>query len=75
VFGGASRYIFEATEHLVREVLPDALEASRTQVRLELPVLGDDAIAIGAAELAFAALLDDPLGTLPRLLTPERARA
>ena len=67
VFGGASQYIFSATEDIVRQVLPEALAASRQQVRLELPVLRDDAIAIGAAELAFAGLLDDPIGALARL--------
>jgi predicted NBD/HSP70 family sugar kinase len=67
VFGGASQYIFSATEDIVRDVLTEALTASRQQVRLELPVLGDDAIAIGAAELAFAGLLEDPIGVLTRL--------
>jgi predicted NBD/HSP70 family sugar kinase len=67
LFGGATRHIFQATEPMVRAVLPDALAAARQQVRLELPALGDDAVAIGAAELAFAALLHDPLGTLQQL--------
>jgi predicted NBD/HSP70 family sugar kinase len=67
VFGGASRHIFQATEPLVRAVLPEALAAPRQQVRLELPALGDDAVAIGAAELAFARLLYDPIGTLQQL--------
>ncbi len=75
VFGGASRHIFRATEPMVREILPQALAAPREQVRLELPALGDDAIAIGAAELAFAPLLADPIGALHRLRSGIRAGA
>jgi predicted NBD/HSP70 family sugar kinase len=67
LFGGVSRHIFTATEPLVRQALAAALAAPREQVRLELPGLGDDSIAVGAAELAFAPLLDDPLGALSRL--------
>ncbi|MCW2724312.1 MAG: hypothetical protein JWN35_1233 [Frankiales bacterium] len=67
LFGGVSRHIFTATEPLVREALGGALAAPREHVRLELPGLGDDSIAVGAAELAFAPLLDDPLGALARL--------
>ena len=64
LFGGQTRLIFTAVEPLVRQLLSVALSASREQVLLQLPQLGDDAIAIGAAELAFAPLLDDPLGAL-----------
>ncbi len=67
LFGGATRYIFSATEPLVRAVLATALVAPSDQVRLELPGLGVDSTAVGAGELAFAALLDDPLGELARL--------
>ena len=41
-----------------------ALSAPREQVRLALPELGGDATLLGAAESAFAPLLDDPLGVL-----------
>ena len=44
--------------------MPEALPAPRAQVRLELPGLGADSNLVGAAELAFAPLLDDPLGVL-----------
>jgi predicted NBD/HSP70 family sugar kinase len=67
VFGGATQHIFRAVEDMVREVLPVALVAPGEQVRLELPALGDDAVAIGAAELAFAALVQDPIGALAQL--------
>ena len=40
------------------------------QVRIVPPVLGPDSSLIGAAELAFEALLSEPLLTLPR---PHRA--
>ena len=64
VFGGLTRELFPAVEPVVREVLAGALAAPRAQVRLELPGLGADSNLVGAAELAFAPLLDDPLGVL-----------
>ena len=75
VFGGASRYVFAAVEELVLAELPQALDAPREQVRLELPQLGDDATAIGAAELAFGSLIDDPLGALHQLAPLQQVRA
>ena len=66
VFGGALRHLLPATESVVREKLAFALTAPREQVRLVLPQLGADAALLGAAESAFALLLDDPLGTLAR---------
>jgi predicted NBD/HSP70 family sugar kinase len=66
VFGGVLRQIFPVTESLVRERLRAALTAPREQVRLVLPGLGADSILLGAAEIAFAPLLDDPLHTLSR---------
>jgi hypothetical protein len=38
-----------------------ALPACREHIRLRTPGLGNDAALIGAAELAFQHLLDDPL--------------
>ena len=64
LFGGQTRELFPAVEPVVREVLAGALAAPLAQVRLELPGLGADSNLVGAAELAFAALLEDPLGTL-----------
>jgi len=64
VFGGLTRAIFPVTEPYVRAELAGALTAPRGQVRLELPGLGADSSLVGAAELAFAPLLSDPLGAL-----------
>lgn len=74
VFGGATRHIFAALEPLVRDALAQALVAPGEQVRLELPALGDDAIAIGAAELAFRPLLGDPIGALAGLTAKRSPR-
>jgi len=75
VFGGAVRHIFTATEPLVREALETALAAPVQQVRLAVAGLGDDSVAVGAAELSFARLLGDPLGTLSGLTAPLAAQA
>jgi predicted NBD/HSP70 family sugar kinase len=64
VFGGVVRHIFSATEPLVREALAGALAAPREGVRLTVAGLEDDSVLIGAAELAFVRLLEDPLGLL-----------
>ena len=77
VFGGVLRQLLPATEALVRAELARALAAPREQVRLALPGLGGDATLMGAAESAFATLLDDPLGTLAGRFdaVPGRTRA
>ena len=62
VFGGLTRTLFPVLEPYVRAELAAALTAPRDQVRLELPGLGADSSLLGAAELAFAPLLGDPLG-------------
>ena len=67
IFGGASQAIFSATEACVRDAAELALPASRRQVKLLTPGLGVDALALGAAELAFAALLADPIGLIASL--------
>jgi predicted NBD/HSP70 family sugar kinase len=66
LFGGAIRQVYVATRPLVHEALKEALTGPGEQVRLDLAGLGDDSIAIGAAELSFAPLLSDPLGALDR---------
>ncbi|MFF2331391.1 MULTISPECIES: ROK family protein [unclassified Streptomyces] len=43
----------------------DAIRASRESVRVAAAELGADQLIIGTAELAFAALLDDPAGHPP----------
>lgn len=75
VFGGAIRHVFTVTEPIVREALVGVLAAPAEQVRLAAAGLGDDSVAVGAAELAFAPLLDDPLGTLAVLPPAVRTSA
>ncbi|NUR27650.1 MAG: ROK family protein, partial [Catenulispora sp.] len=63
IMGGMFREVFP----LVREQVLSALGAGglqppRQDVRFVLPGLGADSTLLGAAELAFAPLLDDPLG-------------
>ncbi|MEU4424510.1 ROK family transcriptional regulator [Actinoplanes sp. NPDC024001] len=66
VFGGTLREIYRAAAGHVRGRLLDmALPAFRERLRLSVPVLGDDAALVGAAELAFEQLLNDPLNTPP----------
>ena len=67
LFGGSVRHLYQATQPVVHEALKQALSAPGEQVRLGQAGLGDDSIAIGAAELAFDQLLSDPLGALSRL--------
>lgn len=75
VFGGTARHIYAATEDVVRESLAGVLAAPGKQVRLAAAGLGDDSVAVGAGELGFAALLDDPLGTIARLPVAARTGA
>ncbi|MEV4811662.1 ROK family protein [Micromonospora avicenniae] len=62
VFGGSLREVYLAGADVVRQRLDElALPASREHVQLLPAALGPDAALIGAAELAFAHLLADPL--------------
>ena len=62
IFGGGLREVYLAAAAQVRSRLNrNGLPACREHVRLRTPVLGDDAALIGAAEVAFEALLADPL--------------
>lgn len=67
IFGGTSHALFTATEAEVRAAIDLALPAPGRQVQLLTPKLGADVLALGAAELAFAALLADPVGLLASL--------
>ncbi len=67
VFGGLTRLLFPVLEPYVRAEVATSLTAPRDQVRLELPGLGADSSLVGAAELAFAPLLGDPLGVTRQL--------
>jgi len=64
IFGGTLRDVYLAAAAQVRSRLNSmALTAAREHVRLRTPQLGDDAVLIGAAELAFERLLADPLSS------------
>jgi len=64
VLGGTLREILPAVRGSVEEALSSALRAPGEHVVLALPALGDDSTLLGAAETAFAPLLDDPLGVI-----------
>ncbi|GGL26496.1 ROK family transcriptional regulator [Planomonospora parontospora] len=67
VFGGMLREVYLGSAAQVRSRLNlDALPPSREQLRLRTTALGDDATLVGAAELAFAQVLADPLEVLAR---------
>jgi predicted NBD/HSP70 family sugar kinase len=62
IFGGTLRDVYLVAAAQIRSRLNAVgLPACREHVRLRTPELGADAALIGAAELAFDRLLDDPL--------------
>jgi predicted NBD/HSP70 family sugar kinase len=68
IFGGVMRDIYLGSAAQVRSRLAiDGLAATRERVRLRTSALGDEATLVGAAELAFADVLSDPLETLARV--------
>jgi predicted NBD/HSP70 family sugar kinase len=68
VLGGPLGELFAVTEHIVADMSAQcSLVAPREQVRLAASALGPDAQIVGAAELAFEPLLQDPIGALTRL--------
>ena len=73
VFGGVLRDVFPEVRPQVEQALRLALTAPREQVRLVLPALGADSVIIGAAEVAFGPLLDDPLGGFSRAVERQLA--
>jgi predicted NBD/HSP70 family sugar kinase len=65
VFGGMLRDVYPgAADPVRRRIAANVLPVSRERVRLCVSALGDDTTLVGAAELAFAALLEAPLETL-----------
>lgn len=67
IVGGLLGEIYAAVAPTVHEhIARSALSAPRAKVTLTLPGLGADSIIIGAAELAFGPLLNDPVATLAR---------
>ncbi|MEU1514892.1 ROK family protein [Streptomyces sp. NPDC005811] len=70
VFGGRLREVFLASAaHIRSRVNSHALAACRQNLRLRVGVLGDNAVLIGAAELAFSAILANPMETLAQANT------
>lgn len=68
IFGGVLRDVFLGSAAQVRSrINTTALRASRENLRLRVCALGDSAVLIGAAELAFSESLDNPLEVLARL--------
>ncbi|MFI7598530.1 ROK family protein [Actinoplanes sp. NPDC049681] len=62
IFGGTLRDVYLVAAAQIRSRLNEvALPACREHIRLRTPELGTDAALIGAAELAFERLLEDPL--------------
>jgi predicted NBD/HSP70 family sugar kinase len=67
IFGGTLREVFLGSAAQIRSrINRHALTASRENLRLRVGELGDDAVLIGAAELAFSEILVGPLETLAR---------
>ena len=65
VLGGYLRPLYRWVEHEVLDELAlRTLRVSGMQPRIVLPRLGDHSVLIGASEVAFRALLADPVGCL-----------
>jgi predicted NBD/HSP70 family sugar kinase len=70
VLGGTLSDVYRATDEIIAKQLGScALAAPLSQVVLSVAGLGGDSSLIGAAELAFSALLEDPI-TRMRALEP-----
>ncbi|MFC4531879.1 ROK family transcriptional regulator [Sphaerisporangium dianthi] len=68
IFGGMLREIYLGAAAQVRSrITTDVLRACRESLRLRTPLLGEDTTLVGAAELAFAQVLADPLDALARV--------
>lgn len=67
IFGGTLREVFLGSAAQIRSRINRiALTPSRENLRLRVGELGDDAVLVGAAELAFSEILVGPLETLAR---------
>jgi len=70
ILGGLLREVYPLADSCVRAGLRStALRAPAAEVRISLPALGGDAVLIGAAEMVWDGLLDDP-ATMLRPPTP-----
>jgi predicted NBD/HSP70 family sugar kinase len=62
IFGGMLRDVYAAAApQVAARIAQHAMPVSRERAKLRLSALADDATLIGAADLGFAALLNDPL--------------
>ncbi|MBU2665315.1 ROK family transcriptional regulator [Actinoplanes bogorensis] len=62
IFGGMLRDVFTAAApQVTARISRHAMPVSRERAQLRVSALADDATLIGAADLGFACLLDDPL--------------
>jgi predicted NBD/HSP70 family sugar kinase len=69
IFGGELRGLLPAVERdVVSRMVGNGLTVSREHADLVPSALGGDSALLGAAELAFARLLDDPLGVAAALV-------
>ena len=67
ILGGVLRDVYSAVPEDVTEGVHDgALVAPGEQATVTLPALGADSVLLGAAELAFEPLLEDPAAVLER---------
>ena len=67
IFGGRLQHLLPYVEPEMRSVLHTGLRPSCELVQLLSPALGDNSTLLGAAERAFTAVLDDPIGNLTTL--------
>lgn len=73
VLGGTLGILYPTMEPTLAAEYSRALGPIREQARMVRSELGSDAQLIGAAEVAFADILDDPIGTLERAAGVESA--
>lgn len=67
IFGGILRDLYPVVRaQVAAELDSGTLDAPAGQIRLILPGLGSDSVLLGAAELAFQPLLEDPVAVLAR---------
>ncbi len=72
VLGGYFRALYTLVGADVDRALHErALQASSESVTLALPGLGTDSVLLGAAEMAFAPIFDDPVAILSQALAQE----
>jgi predicted NBD/HSP70 family sugar kinase len=65
ILGGVLRWVFPLVRDDVLEALDEwALQAPAEQAQIVLPWLGGDSVIIGASELAFTDLLENPIHSL-----------